>query len=316
MEAVLEVQHLSISAQSATGNTPIIEDTSFVLGRGEVLVLLGESGSGKTILSRALTRLFPDNAGMKISGSVNLNGEPLLELPVGRLAEIRRTHVRYIFQEPQQSLNPMSTIQRQMKDACPGNSADTRFLSAALERVGIEHPADVLRSFPHQLSAGQAQRVMIAMALLPSPDLLIADEPTSSVDVSLNHLLLDLLSALQQERRLSMLLITHDLDVAREYGDTIVVLHKGRVFETSPSVEFFASPLHPYSQLLMHATPGATGRPGALAELTQGRSEKNEDSEGCRFASRCPRVQARCLSLEPPLEKATESHEVRCFYWK
>ena len=316
MEAVLEVQHLSVSAKSATGITPIIEDMSFVLGRGEVLVLLGESGSGKTILSRALTRLFPENVGMKINGRVSLNGEPVLALPIRRLTEIRRTDVRYIFQEPQHSLNPMSTILRQMKDASRGNSADPKFLTAALERVGIENPADVLRSFPHQLSAGQAQRVMIAMAVLPSPDLLIADEPTSSVDVSLSHLLLDLLSALQVERRLSMLLITHDLGVAREYGDIIVVMHKGRVFETSPGVEFFAGPLHPYSQLLMHATPGATERPGAHTELSQGRSERNEILEGCRFASRCPRVQARCLSLEPPLEKATESHEVRCFYWR
>ncbi len=249
---LLDVQHLSVSVATDRGRDELVHDVSFDIARKEIVVLLGESGSGKTICSRAITRLFPVTAFLKIEGTIQFEGRSLLDIPENELCLIRRKKIRYIFQEPIQSLNPVARIRTQMNLANDSVQND-RSLIEVLASVGLETGKEVLDSYPHQLSIGMAQRVCIAMATMPSPALLIADEPTSAVDASLRYRLLDLLAAIQQKNGLSLLLITHDLNVARQYGDRIIVMHGGQIIESSSRTEFFTAPSHPYSKKLVES---------------------------------------------------------------
>ncbi|MBM2840953.1 MAG: peptide transporter ATP-binding protein [Bacteroidetes bacterium] len=313
---LLDVQHLSVSVTSGPTNTQLIHDVNFSVGRNETLILLGESGSGKTILSRSLTKLFPVTSALKIEGDVTFENRSLLTLEPNELALVRRNGIRYVFQEPIQSLNPVATIRIQMGFATNGKTKNDDTFRQALASVGLDNSKEILDSYPHQLSIGMAQRVCIAMAILPSPKLLIADEPTSAVDASLRFALLDLLLSIQQNQDMSLILITHDLDVARSYGNRIIVMYGGRIIESADRNAFFEKPLHPYSRLLLESMP-TVGKPATLpgAEL-QSESIDTFDQTGCRFQARCPIVEKKCKELEPDLELASEGRMVRCFYWK
>jgi len=316
MAQLLEVRHLSVLSSRADEGSPVVHDVSFILGSGEILGLLGESGSGKTILSRALTRIFSDHEMLQVQGEVELDGQPIHALSEQALMSLRRCKIRYVFQEPLAALNPLARVRTQLANAARGNRTAQEQLAAALATVGITDPNEVLRSYPHQLSTGMAQRVMIAMAILPSPMLLVADEPTSSVDVSLRRHLLELLASIQKKQMMSMILITHDLQVARQYADRILLMYKGRVVESCPRDEFFTRPLHPYAQILIrtsdtdHRFLSPTHSPG----VTAGSSAR--PATACRFAPLCPKVQGNCLITEPPMETVSATHEVRCLYWK
>jgi len=322
MVSLLEASHLAVTCPFQSGTHEIIHDVSFEVRHEETLVLLGESGSGKTVLSRALTDLFPANVRMSIEGTVDFNGKSISFADHNQVSQLRRSRIRYIFQEPQQALNPVARIRSQLRLASNGASLDDHALEEVLATVGLvddssttlrEDGREVLDLYPHQLSVGMAQRVTIAMAILPSPQLLIADEPTSAVDASLRFKLLDLLHSLQQSRRMSMILITHDLDVARMYGDRIIVLYNGRIIESAARDEFFRQPLHPYSRLLMEAQLQV----GKKFEIeNRGRLNDEHAVTGCRFHPRCPKAQPNCTESEPPLERVEQEREVRCLYWK
>jgi ABC-type dipeptide/oligopeptide/nickel transport system ATPase component len=251
---MLHVEQLSVRVQNNAELKTLVDNASFELYAGKTLALVGESGSGKTTLTRALTRLFPPSMKHALDGTVRLNGTELLSCSEITLRDIRRTQIRYVFQEPQQALNPLLTIKKQMKLASGSDTISGDAIQETLHSVGLENAHDIMRLYPHQLSIGMAQRVMIAMAILPRPSLLIADEPTSAVDASLRLQLLDLLKSLQIANGMAMILVTHDLAVTQRYADDIAVMHNGRIVECSSVADFFRQPSHAYSQLLLNTT--------------------------------------------------------------
>lgn len=255
----LDVTNLSVTTRHSEQDQAILSDVSFRLQRGQVFVIIGESGSGKSTLCRALTRLVPNRV-FETSGSVELGSKDLMQISEKSLRQIRRTEIRYIFQEPQQALNPALTIRTQMKFSAGVQGRRSDVFLKALDSVGLQNGEDILSSYPHQLSIGMAQRVLIAMALLPSPSLLIADEPTSALDAVLRFNILDLLKTIQARRQMTMLLVTHDLEVARRYADEVAVLQNGRIIEQTTASDFFKAPQHPYSRLLLNSVRDARKR--------------------------------------------------------
>jgi oligopeptide/dipeptide ABC transporter ATP-binding protein len=308
---LLEATKVSVSTFSQEGMKELLHEISFNVCQKEVLIFLGESGSGKTILSRSLTRLFPVTSTLKLTGSVTLDGQRLWELDESELSLIRRHRIRYVFQEPMQSLNPLAKIRTQMRLTVDTPSKDEKILHDNLRLVGLDNSEEILDLYPHELSIGMAQRVCIAMAVLPCPDLLIADEPTSAVDGSLRHRLLELLISIQRRTTMSLILITHDLDAAHSYGDRIIVMHGGRIIESAASKAFFEAPLHPYSRQLVnariHTTPSTPILDPIISEIPQ---------RGCLFWPRCPIAKDKCKVLEPELDQVSGEREVRCHYWK
>jgi oligopeptide/dipeptide ABC transporter ATP-binding protein len=321
---LLDVQKLFVSSNSTGHASQLLHDITFALTAGEVVGIIGESGSGKTTLVRALTHLFPANRGMQMEGTVRFNGVDILRIDSRAMTELRRTSIRYVFQEPASALNPALRVQTQFRllqssdDGSPKRSGQIHreSIMEVLTRTGIKSPSDVLRSYPHQLSVGTLQRVLIAMAILDKPKLLIADEPTSAVDASIRFQILNLLYEHCRAYGMAMLLTTHDLNIVRAYADRVLVLFAGRIVETSAKDQFFRSPLHPYSAMLLSSTPPA------LTSLEQVplRLERNLDGEdpqtGCKFAPRCLKVQPDCRSSEPPLAAIDKERSVRCPYWK
>ncbi len=312
---LLKVEKLSVSAFSRAGRKVLIHDVSFNVREKEVLIFLGESGSGKTILCRSLTKLFPSTCAVRIDGSVTFEGEELLDLGERPLSTIRRRRIRYVFQEPMQSLNPLARIGHQMRLAAEGPSRDDEVLLDILRLVGLDNGEEIFALYPHELSIGMAQRVCIAMALLPFPALLIADEPTSAVDASLRRKILDLLISVQRSRAMSLVLITHDLEVARCYGDRIIVMYGGKIIESAMRKAFFERPVHPYSRLLVDAQPTAQ-KPAAPPGPTRESVIADIPLQGCAFQPRCPIAENKCREVDPELEHLPDEREVRCFYWK
>jgi len=308
---LLNVDHLSVWSRRSNKRVPIVEDVTFSVDRGELVAILGESGSGKTTLVRALTRLFRDESAMEVAGNVSFAGTPIHQDAV--LSSLRRHKIRYIFQHPSQALNPTARIKTQLRNAAADNTEPD--LCALLAEVGIQNSNEVLDYYPHQLSVGMAQRVTIAMAIMPAPDLLIADEPTSALDTSLKIQLLDLLKSIQSTHGMSMLLVTHSLQVARNYSDRIIVMYAGRIVESSSFKQFFDMPLHPYSRMMLTAHQSLE-RQLPHEPIMAGAAERTLAHVGCRFAPRCNLVQQKCWDSEPHLELLDDHRMIRCFYWK
>ena len=316
-EPLLDVQHFSMSvAVQPTVQKQLIHDVSFTLARNEVVVLLGQSGSGKTVLSRSLTKLFPSNVPATFEGSVRFQGKEILTLDENGLRPLRRTNIRYIFQEPAQALNPVARIREQLNHSRGDGASGDELLLDVLEKVGLPHGREILELYPHQLSIGMAQRVLIGMAILPHPRVVIADEPTSAVDPPLRYQLLELLDSIQRAEGMSMILITHDLDEAKMFGSRVIVLYDGRVIESAERATFFTHPLHPYSRLLVESAPAVNETPRSFTDRDSKLMTGKKTMSGCRFHERCPIAEEPCSRQEPALERADKLHEVRCFYWK
>jgi microcin C transport system ATP-binding protein len=260
--AVLQVENLSVSFRQDGAEVRAVRGVSFAVGRGETVALVGESGSGKSVTALSTVALLPDSA--TIRGSVRYDGEELVGAKESRLRAIRGNQISFIFQEPMTSLNPLHTIEKQIGEVLSvhqglgGEAARARTLEL-LTKVGIPDPAMRMGSYPHQLSGGQRQRVMIAMALANSPELLIADEPTTALDVTIQAQILELLAELKRTEGLSMLFITHDLGIVRRFADRVCVMKSGEIVEAGPAAEIFAAPKHPYTQMLLSAE--STGAP-------------------------------------------------------
>jgi oligopeptide transport system ATP-binding protein len=312
---LLEVKDLSVSASAKGARRELIHQVSFTVCEKEILAVLGESGSGKTILSRSLTKLFPATSTLRFGGSVMFEGQELFNLNEKELAAVRRRGIRYVFQEPMQSLNPLSRIGHQMRMASDSRSINDEVLHDTLTLVGLENSEEVLHRYPHELSIGMAQRVCIAMAVLPSPSLLIADEPTSAVDPSLRRKILDLLISLHTSRSMSLILITHDLDVAQAYGERIIVMYAGEIVESALRKDFFERPLHPYAQLLVDAQNPAQQDANPLS-VAKEPDIAHVPPHGCSFLLMCPRAGTKCERVRPELEQLPGNREVRCFYWR
>lgn len=267
MSAILDVKDLHVSFRQEGRLTPAVKGVSFSVGRGETVALVGESGSGKSVSALSTVQLLGDNA--VVEGSVRYDGRELIGAPERELRRVRGNDISFIFQEPMTSLNPLHTIEKQLGEALAlhqgvtGEQARGRILGL-LEKVGIRDAENRLGSYPHQLSGGQRQRVMIAMALANKPDLLIADEPTTALDVTIQAQILELLAELKQSENMGLLFITHDLGIVRRFADRVCVMKDGEIVETGPTAEIFSAPKHAYTQKLLAAEP--SGQPDPIAE--------------------------------------------------
>jgi microcin C transport system ATP-binding protein len=267
MSGVLEVQNLSVSFRQDGRDNPAVRNVSFTVDRGETVALVGESGSGKSVTALSTVSLLPDSA--TVAGSITYNGQQMVGAPEARLRAVRGNDISFIFQEPMTSLNPLHTLERQLSESIrlhqglSGEAVRARILEL-LHKVGIRDPESRLGAYPHQLSGGQRQRVMIAMALANGPDLLIADEPTTALDVTIQAQILELLVDLKRDEDMSLLFITHDLGIVRRFADRVCVMKDGEIVEAGPTAEIFANPQHPYTRMLLAAE--AAGAPAPVPE--------------------------------------------------
>jgi oligopeptide/dipeptide ABC transporter ATP-binding protein len=309
---LLSVEDLSMSI----GGAPVVENVSFHLMPGEMLGLVGESGCGKTVTALSVMRLFPEPPGRITGGRIVFEGEDLLKKDAAALRATRGDRIGMIFQEPMTSLNPVFTIGDQIEEAVllhrpVGRAAAKARAIELLNLVGIPSPAKALDRYPHQMSGGQRQRVMIAIALACHPKLLVADEPTTALDVTVQAQILDLIDRLRRELGMAVLLITHDLGVVAEFCDRVAVMYAGRIVETAPSEALFRQPMHRYTQALLNTIP-ATNRPGArLPTIAGAVPPPGKRPPGCSFTPRCHAPVERCSAEMPSLD-GTE-HKVRCW---
>ncbi|MGA7951031.1 MAG: ABC transporter ATP-binding protein [Thiobacillaceae bacterium] len=297
------------------GDVTPVDGVSLEIGAGETLALLGESGCGKSMTALALMRLLPEG-GRVAGGKISFDGQDVLALPESQMRNLRGRGMAMIFQEPQTSLNPVMTIGAQIAEALPPglpNSQARQEVLRLLEEVGIPEPARRIDGYPFELSGGQKQRAMIAQALAGNPRLLIADEPTTALDVTLQAQILDLIKRLTRERRMGLLLITHDLGLAGRMADRIGVMYAGQLVETGPSRTLLDAPFHPYTQKLMAAVPGLARVGERLAAIPGRVPPLNRKFTACRFTDRCEHVFAQCRTAEPALEPLIANHQVRCY---
>jgi peptide/nickel transport system ATP-binding protein len=316
MSHLLEVEGLSTRFPSASGPVPVVDESGFVIRRGEVLALVGESGCGKSMTALSIMRLVP-KPGHIAAGRVALQGEELLPLSVGEMRAVRGGRIAMIFQEPMTSLNPVMRVGEQVVEAIRLHADVSRAAALArcrelFEKVGIPDPEERLDAYPHQLSGGLKQRVMIAMALSTQPELLIADEPTTALDVTIQAQIIRLLRDLQSELGMSILLITHDLGIVNELADRVAVMYAGRIVEMGSRSDVLERPRHPYTRGLLRSMP-ALARPGErLPEIAGVVPSPNEWPPGCRFATRCELADERCAREVPARTPLTDDHVVYC----
>jgi peptide/nickel transport system ATP-binding protein len=315
---MLKIEDLKVALDADAGLVRAIDGLSLSIQRGETFALVGESGCGKSMTALALMRLLPDN-GRVTAGSVELEGEDVLALPESGMRAVRGGRIGMIFQEPATSLNPVMKVGEQIVEAIEshttlrGEAARARAIEW-LGRVGIPEPAKRIDEYPFRLSGGQKQRVMIAMTLACEPDFLIADEPTTALDVTIQAQILDLLRQLQREQGMGLLLITHDLAVVSGMAHRVALMYAGQIIEVAEAAEFFAAPRHPYAQALMRALPDTAKRGGALAAIAGTVPPLWQPFDGCRFAPRCERAFDDCHRTRPEL-LAVAGTAVRCLLY-
>lgn len=319
MGALLEVEHLCTTLMTAGGLLPAVDDVSFTLDRGETVTFIGESGSGKSTLAMSLMQLLPAGVGVITDGSVRLDGQDLVGLPESKMAGIRGRRVSLIPQDPMTALSPVTRIGRQMRRVLATkhdmSRADAARRSAELlEMVHISSPERRLEAFPHQLSGGMLQRVLIAMALAAEPDLVIADEPTSALDVSVQAGILDLLLEMQEERGMAMMLVTHDLGVARWVSDRVNVMYAGRVVESGPVMDVLSTPRMPYTMNLLQSMPTLRGDHQDAPPVFGAPPRLNQLPTGCNYSPRCAFATERCAEEQPETRIVGPVHEIQCHY--
>ena len=317
--AVLAARNLRVGFRIPGGVMQAVDGVSFELRRGETLGLVGESGSGKTLTSLALLRLLESPPAELSADGIDFEGRDLLGLSEGAMADLRGAGLSMIFQEPMTSLNPLMTIGRQIDEPLVRHLGLSKRVARErtldlLRRVGIAGPEMAVRQYPHQLSGGMRQRVMIAIALACRPSVLIADEPTTALDVTVQAQILALLRALQEEMGTAILLITHDLAVIAETAHRVAVMYAGRIVETGPVAALFEAPLHPYTEGLLRSIPRITReRGGDLPEIPGVVPAPGALPAGCAFAARCGFAVAECQQQRPVLEPMGGGREVACW---
>jgi oligopeptide/dipeptide ABC transporter ATP-binding protein len=319
MTPLLEVRDLQITFPR-DGASPLVpvDDVSLVVHRGELVALVGESGCGKSLSGLAIPRLLPDTARLGRDTSIAMHGEELAHLEEKAMRQWRGRRIAMVFQDPMASLNPVMRVGAQIGEAITAHqrvdSAEVRRRAIALlDEVGIADPAERVDAYPHQLSGGMRQRVMIAMALAGEPQLLIADEPTTALDVTVQAQILELLDRLRQERGLGVLLITHDLGIVAGRADRVMVMYAGRIVEAAATAPLFASPQHPYTRGLFASIPRIDSDGERLVPIAGTVPPPDKWPAGCRFHPRCPMAIARCHTDRPPLDPIAEGHDVACW---
>ena len=320
-DILLSVQNLSTHFFTQQGIAKAVQDVSFDIPAGHMTALVGESGCGKSVTSLSILRLIPSPPGEIVGGKILFKGQNLLELSEHRMRAIRGNDIAMIFQEPMTSLNPVFTIGNQIVEVISlhqgiKGKAAWDIAVDMLTKVGLADPARRVEEYPHQLSGGMRQRAMIAMALSCSPSLLIADEPTTALDVTIQAQILELLKKLQNENRMSILLITHDLGVVAETAQTVVVMYASRVVEKADVQSLFGSPRHPYTQGLLRSLPRLGQRRKRLDVIGGSVPNPVAFPGGCKFHPRCPigAKDPHCQACEPPLQEVQPGHAVACWY--
>jgi peptide/nickel transport system ATP-binding protein len=318
-QPLLNVQGLSVRFDGAPKDVNVVDDVSFSVNKGKTLCLVGESGCGKSVTALALMGLLPTPPARIVAGSALFEGKDLLSLEERKRADLRGNRMAMIFQEPMTSLNPAFTIGDQIAEGIVRHRKVSKAegLERALEmlrKVRIPAPEKRLNAYPHEMSGGMRQRVMIAMALANDPQLLIADEPTTALDVTIQAQILTLVRRLQEETGTAMIMITHDLGVVAEVADEVAVMYAGRVVESGPVEAIFEDPQHPYTIGLMGSVPSLGRRQGRLATIRGTVPPAELMPKGCRFTPRCPFADARCANDPPPLADIKPGHKARCWY--
>jgi oligopeptide/dipeptide ABC transporter ATP-binding protein len=327
-DTLLEVENLVTAFDTEAGRIRAVDGVSFRVRRGRTLGIVGESGCGKTVTALSIIRLLPQPAASILNGRIWFEGEDLAAAPVERLHQVRGNRIGMIFQEPMTALNPVQRVGRQITESLAlhrglrGQDALAACVDM-LDRVGIPSPEVRVSEYPHQLSGGMRQRVMIAMALICSPALVIADEPTTALDVTIQAQILELLQQMQNDLGMSIVMITHDLGVIAETCDDVLVMYAGRVAEQGTVEAVFRSPRHPYTRGLLAAIPRLSTPRKTRLPIIKGMVPALTDMPaGCRFNNRCPHADARCLSDDPALEAVaaatprTTPHRTACHHWR
>ena len=319
-ENILEVHDLEIRYVTDEETVQAVNDITFSLERGESIGLVGETGAGKTTTALGIMGLVPDPPGEIVKGSILFEGEDLLKLSEKQMRRIRGGKISMIFQEPMTSLNPIIRCGKQIAESLQlhrGMKKKEAMEEAIkmMQAVGIANPQARAYEYPHQMSGGMRQRVMIAMALACQPQILIADEPTTALDVTIQAQILDLIRDLNQEMNTSVVFITHDLGVVSELCDTVIVMYNGHIVEKAPTADIFREPLHPYTQGLLSAIPRITKERKPLSTIEGMVPNPVERIKGCRFWPRCPKACDRCRKEEPPVFSVGEDRQVRCWLY-
>lgn len=311
--SLLDIKNLSVSFKTDKEPLKVVSDLSFGIKKSEVFGLVGESGCGKSLTALSILRILPGNAFAE--GEIFFNDKNLLTVGEDEMRRIRGKDISMIFQEPMTSLNPVLTIGYQIAEALTAHfdisKKEAMYRTVALlKAVRIPSPELRIKDYPHQMSGGMRQRVMIAMAIACNPQLLIADEPTTALDVTIQAQILELLQGLRKERDMSVLLITHDLSIISEQADRVAIMYAGRIMELANVDELFMNPLHPYTKGLLESLPVAKG--AALKPITGFVPTPDQFPEGCKFSDRCNLASDICLGHEPELREISKNHFVRC----
>lgn len=319
-DIILEIKDLCVEFQTAEGTVRAVNNLDYVLHKGEKLGIVGESGSGKSVSSLGIMQLIPNPPGKITQGSILYKGKNLVEVSEKEMQKVRGNEISMIFQEPMTSLNPIIQCGKQIAETLRlhrGLKKKEAMEEAVqmMKAVGIANAEVRAHEYPHQMSGGMRQRVMIAMALACRPQILIADEPTTALDVTIQAQILDLIRKLNDEMGTSVLFITHDLGVVNELCDTVIVMYAGRIVERAAVEDLFVKPLHPYSKGLLNAIPRITKERAPLETIEGMVPNPTERLEGCSFCPRCPRAAERCKTEEPPMLEMGEGRLVRCWLY-
>ncbi|MFT8311828.1 MAG: ABC transporter ATP-binding protein [Sporolactobacillus sp.] len=317
MNKILSVNHLSIGFDNNYGETPVIDDISFDIREGETLCVVGESGCGKSLTSLAVMGLLPSGGKIR-NGRIVYKGENLSDKSQKELSKIRGKEISMIFQEPMTSLNPLHTVGHQISEVLLVHQKISKHEAKSktiemLKLVGIPSPEKRFSQYPHELSGGMRQRVMIAMALIGHPSLLVADEPTTALDVTIQAQILDLIQNLKDKFKMSLMLITHDLGVVSEIADKVIVMYAGQIVEYGNSTELFLDPKHPYTKGLINSIPKMDEEQTVLPTIKGFVPSPDEMPQGCRFVTRCPFAKDICHTKKPP--KFIRGHQVYCWLY-
>ena len=315
---LLEIKNLQIEFGSGARAARAVDGVSLSLEAGKTLCLVGESGSGKSVTALSIARLLPSPPARYVGGEIRLEGRDVLKMSSRELRGIRGGIVSYVFQEPGASLNPVFRIGAQIKESLgyhrPAAATDAEVIRL-LKLVGIPAPESRLRNYPHELSGGMQQRVMIAMALASQPKLLVADEPTTALDVTIQAQIIELLADLRQQLGMAVLLITHNLGIVGDLADDVAVMYAGQIVEQGPARAILQRPLHPYSQALIQSVPRLEADVERLTAIPGTVPLPGSFPNGCRFHPRCTRAQTSCSAHPPELDPVQTGRRVRCPFW-
>ncbi|MDT0304515.1 ABC transporter ATP-binding protein [Streptomonospora wellingtoniae] len=318
--AALEVDRLSVDIRTPEGTAHVVRDVSFTVRSGETLALLGESGCGKSMTAQAVAGLLDPVADV-VGGEIRLTGSNLLALSAAQRRRLAGPGLAIVFQDALTALNPVFTVGTQLAEPFRIHERTSRRAAKAkavelMERVGIPEPRSRVDAYPHQFSGGMRQRLLIAMAVALRPSVLLADEPTTALDVTVQAQIMELLRDLRTEQDTALVLITHDLAVAAEHADHVAVMYAGSVVETGPVGEVFADPAHPYTRGLLDSVPGGQNRGEPLRFIAGSPPDLRAIPSGCAFRTRCPLARADCAAHRPELQETGQGRAAACHYWK